>query len=186
MKIVISIIVCLFILLAYRTYVSYFPPIPKRKKKYTYALLLGCPTHDDGTLCTSQMKRCQLAIDTYKQGMYDTLIITGGAVKNQYIESESMKEEIVKHIQMPIQTETKSRNTFENFTFSKEIIQDQDVLILTSQTHARRACAIAKQFFSEYSAAWYPEHRIKHVCREIASRILYIRIEQKKKRGTYQ
>lgn len=159
---------------------QYFPPIPARKGTYDYALLLGCPCHSDGTLCTSAKKRCLLAIEQYHKHRYTTLVITGGAVKNRYIESEAMKEYILQREIIPILCETESKNTWENFSNSKKIIQDASVLILTSGTHARRACAIARNFFSTYSAAWYPEHRIKHVLREIASRVLYIRIEWKK------
>ncbi len=175
----ILLLILLFILFCIYQY--YFPRIPKKKNHYTYALLLGCPTHDDGSLCTSQIKRCTLAIDDYNKGLYDHLIITGGSVKNKYIESESMKDYILSKTVIPITCETKSRNTYENFMFSKKIIQDSDVLILTSGTHARRACAIARQFFKTYSADFYPDHKPKHVIREIVSRIIYIQIEIKKK-----
>jgi vancomycin permeability regulator SanA len=163
-------------------YRYYFPPIPRRKKTYDYALLLGCPCHDDGSMRTSQIKRCQLAIDQYNRKAYNTLVITGGAVKNQYVESKEMERYILSQINIPILCETRSTNTFENFTFSKEIIQDHSVLILTSGTHARRACAIASRFFTDYSAAWYPEHRLKHVFREILSRIVFIKIELQKRK----
>ena len=75
--------------------------------------------------------------------------------------------------------------TFENFKLSKEYIQEQDVLILTSQTHAKRACAIAKQFFSDYGCSWFKDLKMKHILREIISRIIYIKIEIQKKIGRY-
>lgn len=63
-------------------YIHLFLPLyPKRKKHYTYALLLGCPAHDDGTMSSSQIKRCDLAIKAYQQNLYDTLIISGSNVK---------------------------------------------------------------------------------------------------------
>ena len=86
---------------------------------------------------------------------------------------------------IPTILETKARNTFENFKFSKDIIQKQDVLILTSQTHAKRACAIGKQFFLDYGCAWFKDLKPKHILREIVSRILYIKIEILKKLGKY-
>ena len=72
-----------------------------------------------------------------------------------------------------------------NIKFSKDIIQKQDVLILTSQTHAKRACAIARQFFSDYGCMWFKDLKPKHIAREIVSRILYIKIEFLKKIGRY-
>lgn len=163
----------------------FFPCIPKRKKHYTYALLLGCPAHDDGTMSSSQIKRCNLAIDMYKKGLYGTLIISGSNVKNEYVEAEVMNTYIRKRVEIPTILETHARNTFENFKLSKEYIQEQDVLILTSQTHAKRACAIAKQFFSDYSCAGFKDLKLKHILREIISRIIYIKIEIQKKIGRY-
>lgn len=175
---IVSIIILVIIFLIYN---YYFPPIPKRKKKYTYALLLGCPSHDDGTMASSQIKRCNLAIEAYNKHMYDTLIISGSNVKNEYIEAIEMNTYIQKQVQIPTILETKARNTYENFKLSKKIIKENDVLILTSQTHAKRACAIAKQFFNHYSAYWYPDHKPKHIAREVVSRLVYIKIEIQKK-----
>ena len=175
---------CILIFLLY-IYIYFFPCIPKRKKHYTYALLLGCPAHDDGTMSSSQIKRCNLAIDMYKKGLYGTLIISGSNVKNEYVEAEVMNTYIRKRVEIPTILETHARNTFENFKLSKEYIQEQDVLILTSQTHAKRACAIAKQFFSDYGCAWFKDLKLKHILREIISRIIYIKIEIQKKIGRY-
>ena len=166
-------------------YIYFFPFIPKRKKHYAYALLLGCPAHDDGTMSSSQIKRCNLAIQMYEQNLYDTLIISGSNVKNEYIEAQVMHDYIQNKVNIPTILETKARNTFENFKYSKEIIQNQDVLILTSQTHAKRACAIGKQFFLDYGCAWFKDLKPKHILREIVSRILYIKIEILKKLGRY-
>lgn len=74
-------IASLCILILACIYIYFFPFIPKRKKHYTYALLLGCPAHDDGTMSSSQIKRCDLAIKAYQQNLYDTLIISGSNVK---------------------------------------------------------------------------------------------------------
>ena len=178
-------IASLCILILACIYIYFFPFIPKRKKHYTYALLLGCPAHDDGTMSSSQIKRCNLAIDMYKKGLYGTLIISGSNVKNEYVEAEVMNTYIRKRVEIPTILETHARNTFENFKLSKEYIQKQDVLILTSQTHAKRACAIARQFFSDYGCMWFKDLKPKHITREIVSRILYIKIEFLKKIGRY-
>lgn len=175
----------LILLLLVCVYIYFFPFIPRRKKHYTYALLLGCPSHDDGTMASSQIKRCNLAINMYKKGLYDTLIISGSNVKNQYVEAKVMNDYINNRIEIPTILETHARNTFENFKLSKEYIQNQDVLILTSQTHAKRACAIARHFFSDYGCAWFKDLKMKHILREIISRVIYIKIELLKKIGKY-
>lgn len=126
-----------------------------------------------------------LRLTMYKKGLYGTLIISGSNVKNEYVEAEVMNTYIRKRVEIPTILETHARNTFENFKLSKKYIQEQDVLILASQTHAKRACAIAKQFFSDYGCAWFKDLKPKHIIREIVSRILYIKIEILKKLGRY-
>lgn len=169
------------VLICILIYYHYFPAIPTRKKQYYYALLLGCPCHDDGTYATSQIQRCELAIKAYKNGLFRTLIISGGAVHNQYVESLEMKKYIDNKISMPIIIETKAKNTWENLLYTKEIIGDVPILILSSGTHIRRACAITRNFFREYSGLAYPDHKPKHIIREIISRFIYIQIEIKKR-----
>ena len=129
-------------------------------------------------MSSSQIKRCDLAIKAYQQNLYDTLIISGSNVKNEFIEAKVMHAYIQNKMDIPTILETNARNTFENFKFSKDII-------LTSQTHAKRACAIARQFFSDYGCMWFKDLKPKHITREIVSRILYIKIEFLKKIGRY-
>lgn len=170
------------ILIIFLIHHHFLPPIPKLKNQaYPYAILLGCPCHDDGTLSRSQIKRCNLAIKAYDNNKFETLIISGGAVKNKYYESKEMAKYISAHSNMNIICETKARNTFENFTYTKEITNNAPILVLTSSLHARRSCAIAKQFYREYSAYTYPDRKIKHILREIVSRFIYIKIEIQKK-----
>ncbi|MCF0106846.1 MAG: YdcF family protein [Holdemanella sp.] len=175
-------IVCIILLILVLIYIYFFPPIPKRKKKYPYALCLGCPNHNDGTLCTSQKKRSELAIKAYDQGYYDTLILSGGAVKNQYVESKEMEKYILeKRKDIPIICEMEARTTWENFQNTKKITGEVPILVITSQTHIKRACAMARSFYKEYSGIYYPDYKLKHIIREFFARLIYIRYEIAKK-----
>lgn len=151
------------------------------KKPERYALLLGCPSHNDGTLSRSQLKRCHLAMKAWDDGLYDTLIISGGAVKNQYTEARAMADYIRFFRNIPIVEEDQARNTWQNFENTRERLGDIPILVLTSSLHARRACAIAKQFFSEYSCMTYPDWKPKHILREYTSRLIYFGNEFKKR-----
>ena len=180
----VSLFLVILICILIGIYYYFLPPIPSLKKqKYPYALLLGCPSHDDGSMATSQIKRCELAIEAYQKNLFDTLVISGGAVKNQYTESKEMAKFIQQKCSMPIICETRARNTYENFKNSSRITQDVPILILTGSLHAKRSCAIAKEFYSNYSAYTYPDHKLRHIIREIASRYIYIKIELLKKAG---
>ena len=181
----VSLVIIVILFIFTWIYCYFLPPIPKIKEhKYPYALLLGCPNHDDGSMATSQIKRCDLAIEAYKKGLFKTLIISGGAVKNKYCESKEMEKYIQSKINIPTICETKARNTYENFQNTFHITQDVPLLILTGSLHAKRSCAIARQFYSDYSVYTYPDHKFRHIIREIASRYIYIKIEAQKKIGS--
>ena len=65
------------LLVAFRVYRAYIPPVQPARLHYPYALLLGCPSHDDGTMSTSQRLRCETALEAWRQGRFDTLVISG-------------------------------------------------------------------------------------------------------------
>ncbi|MDO4466117.1 MAG: YdcF family protein [Bacillota bacterium] len=157
-------------------YHHYLPPVFRNKKKtYDYGVVLGCPSHNDGSYANSQIRRCELAIKDYYKGRFKELVITGGAVKNAYVESLEMKKYIEERVDMPILCETESRNTIENMKFTKELIGDRSILILTSCTHARRACAIAREYFSDVNVDYYYYARLRHIKCEIGARFLFIK-----------
>lgn len=169
----------------YWLYRQFIPKIDPRAPHYRYALLLGCPSHEDGSLSTSQIKRCQTAIEAYRKGLFDQLIISGSNVKNKYIEAKEMEKYILDHFFIPITTETQAKNTYENLKYTKDLIGEQPLLIITSSLHAPRANAMACDFFKEHSSYTYPDRKFKHILREIISRILFIWIEIKKKLNMY-
>ena len=171
-------------LAAYKTVEHRMLPACPAKKPERYALLLGCPSHSDGTLSRSQLKRCHLAMKAWDEGLYDTLVISGGAVRNRHTEAKAMADYIRFFRNIPIVEEDQARNTWQNFEKTKDLLGDQPILVLTSSLHARRACAIARQFFSEYSVMTYPDWKPKHIAREYASRLIYFANEFRK--GTLQ
>ena len=160
----------------------YFFRIPKKPAKpIKYALLLGCPSKDDGSYSASQKKRCELAIEAYRQNKYQVLIISGGAVKNKWIEAEQMKKYIQARCDIPMILEPHAKNTYENMKFTKELIDTNSILILTSSVHASRANALARQFFKHPVLWTYKDRSWKHKWREFLSRLVYIQFEIKKK-----
>lgn len=168
---------------AFALYEWMLPPVRKAKKeKYPYALLLGCPCRKDGTPSTSQLTRTQAAIDAWKKGLYETLIISGGAVKTVTPECEQMEKLIhASEPDLPVVLEDQARNTWQNLEYAAEIAQGKPVLIITSDLHARRASAMARTFFSDYGFYTSKDRRLRHILREIVSRIVFIRIELEKK-----
>lgn len=147
-----------------------------------YALLLGCPSADNGMYTTSQILRCNLAIEAYQKGLYDVLIISGSNAANTYVEADEMADYISCRVNIPIIKERKAKNTWQNFEYTKKIIGDQPLLILTTTIHGRRAYAIAKQFFSHCGLCTIADNRLKVFLMEASSRMKYFTIERHKQR----
>lgn len=167
---------------AYAIHQHFLPKVPKATRQtYPFGLLLGCKAHDDGTPTRSQIHRCDLAVEEYEKGTYQALIISGGAVKNNYVEAEVMRDLVHKQNEtIPIVCETTARTTWENLEKTKSLIGDVPILIMTGSTHARRAAAMAAHFFSEFTVASYNDLTLKKVGQEIPSRIRYCALEIKK------
>ncbi|MDE5758668.1 MAG: YdcF family protein [Allobaculum sp.] len=166
----------------YAIHQHFLPKVPEpHRKTYPFGLLLGCKAHDDGTPTRSQIYRCDLAVDEYEKGSYQALIISGGAVKNDYVESEVMRELVHdQNEEIPVICETSARTTWENLEKTKALIGDVPILIMTGSTHARRAAAMAAHFFSEFTVASYNDWSLKKVGQEIPSRIRYCALEIQK------
>lgn len=174
-------------LLALAYYEFRLPPIrsffKRDKTRPKYALLLGCALHDDGSMGREITSRCNLALKLYEEGRFDVLIASGGSVKNKWVEAEGMERYIhSKNPQLPILLETKASNTWENFQFTKEMIGDQPLLVITGGLHARRAGAIARSFFCAPQIASFPDFTLKKAARECVSRVVFLKIELHKDR----
>ncbi|MGM9960497.1 MAG: YdcF family protein [Allobaculum sp.] len=163
-------------------YEHYLPKTRKPKDTpYEYGLVLGCAAHDDGTLSHAQIGRCQLALDEYEKGQFKTLILSGSNVKNEYVEAKVMADWIHEHNpELPMLLETNARNTWENLKFVRQMVGDVPIEIMTGQLHARRASAIAANFFTNYCVASYPDFKFKRFALEIRSRFIYCLLELKK------
>ncbi len=146
-------------------------------EKYPFGLLLGCASRNDGSPSNEQRLRAKLAAELYADHAYQTLIISGGSVKNDHNEAEAMAE-LVHEIDpsIPIILEKQARNTWENFKNVKEMTGDVPMLVITGRLHARRSNAIARSFFSCYQVASAPDFTWKKAFREAVSRMKFIRI----------
>lgn len=145
----------------------FFPKPPKRQKKgYDFALVLGCPCKEDGSLSRMQQRRMKHALTLYQQQAYRLLIVSGSSVKNEHNEAAAMLSYALQQQEIPHEAETKARNTFENFVYAKPLWEQhhcQTAIIITSPFHARRANYFAKRYFSDYCVSVYSEHdKLKH------------------------
>ncbi|MDR2962823.1 MAG: YdcF family protein [Bacteroidales bacterium] len=151
------------------------PPINARsiESPYEYAIVLGGFTDYDAAMervvFQSSSDRMWQALWLYRQGKVKKLILSGGEgriLQRGYTESESTRDFLLQ-IGIPahdIIVETRSRNTFENIKYSKQILDSLNntlpALLITSATHLPRAMACARKaglhthaFSTDYAVA---------------------------------
>jgi hypothetical protein len=90
-------------------------------------ILLGCPNNADGTPATCQTKRADMAVALKDAGYGHRFITTGAAVKNAYIEAETLKQLLLAHgiPEADIYTEPLAKHTDENIYYSTKIMEAQ-------------------------------------------------------------
>ena len=142
-------IACVIIL-----YVS-IPMSDTQQSKFDVILVLGNPAGPDGNIAPIARSRVLEGIRQYRAGVAPALLMTGGAVANQFVEAQVMRQFAVSQGIPPavVFAEGQSRNTIQNAYYSYKIMQAHNwtsALIVSSPSHLRRASLI----FSHYPLAW--------------------------------
>ncbi len=112
-------------------------------------VVLGYPADENGKPGAILKARLDKAIELYKKGIATTMILTGAAVENEFVESEVMATYCIKHGVLPsdIFKESNARNTYENARMVRDIMKEKNyeyAIVVTSSFHKMRA----EKFFS--------------------------------------
>lgn len=150
-------IIIIFILINLMIFFSFFKN-PKQKiadKSYDCGIVCGYPANDDGSPSKIMASRVEAGVYLYQQGKIKKLILSGGAVKNQYVEAKVMQEYAVTLGVLLEDTivEAKSRSTYHNLMYCKEIVAEmgfKDCLVITNSWHLRKADHYARKFKYHY------------------------------------
>jgi uncharacterized SAM-binding protein YcdF (DUF218 family) len=137
--------------------IMYFsiPMSDTQQGQFDVLLVLGNPAKSDGSIGPIAQSRVLEAIRQYRAGVAPRLLMTGGAVQNQFVEAQVMMQ-FARSQGVPasaVFAEGKARNTVQNAYYSYQIMQAHDwtsVLVVSSPTHLRRASLI----LSHYPLAW--------------------------------
>ena len=123
------------------------PAANTSQSQFDVLIVLGYPADDDGNPSPTEQARVAEAVHEYERGAAQRMIITGGAVDNQYVEADVMAR-TAKARGIPagaIVEETQARNTIENACDSMRIMRShgwQSAEVVTSPSHAPRAAMI--------------------------------------------
>jgi uncharacterized SAM-binding protein YcdF (DUF218 family) len=131
------------------------PMSDTQQRQFDVILVLGNPAKPDGSIAPIGRSRVLEAIRQYQAGVAPRLLMTGGAVQNQFVEARVMQEFALSQgvPASAIVVEGESQNTIQNAYYSYKIMQAHDwnsALVVSSPSHLRRASLI----FSHYPLAW--------------------------------
>jgi uncharacterized SAM-binding protein YcdF (DUF218 family) len=132
--------------------------------QFDVILVLGNPAKQDGSIGPLARARVLEGIRQYRAGVAPRLLMTGGAVQNQFVEAQVMMQ-FARSQGVPasaVLAEGQSRNTIQNAYYSYKIMQAHDwtsALIVSSPTHLRRASLIFRYYPIQWrmdEAPWPP------------------------------
>lgn len=126
-----------------------------QQTQFDVIMVLGSPAEDDGSIGPEAKSRVLEGIRQYRAGMAPHLLMTGGAVKNNFVESQVMRNFALSQgvSASALLAEGQSRNTIQSAYYAYQIMQAHDwtsALVVSSPTHLRRASLI----FRQYPLAW--------------------------------
>ena len=140
-------------------------------------IVLGCPAKPDGTPTPEQRERVLEGIREYQAGIAPTLIMTGGAAHNHFVEAHTMAlfAESQGVPASAIIEEGQAHDTIQNIFYSAQIMHDHhwsSAEIVSSPSHLPRAAFIAATFdtripplaftWRTHPANWPPEFTLSH------------------------
>jgi hypothetical protein len=90
-------------------------------------ILLGCPNEDSGAPAACQTARVDIAMSLYQAGLASAFITTGGAVQNQWVEAETLRDLLVAEGISPaaIFMDPLAEHTDENIYYATKIMEAQ-------------------------------------------------------------
>ncbi|MDE6952779.1 MAG: YdcF family protein [Erysipelotrichales bacterium] len=140
------------------------------------AIVCGYPANDNGTISYILQSRIDKAVELYKQQCIGYIIVSGGAVHNQYCEAEVMKEYAVKNgvPEEKIIVEAQAKSTYHNMMYANELMKQYHLktcYVITNSWHVIKARYYAKKFHLNFQmmACSKPQHMsyFKVICLHI-------------------
>lgn len=114
-------------------------------------IVCGYPTNDDGTISYILKSRIDKAIELYQKKKVEFIIVSGGAVHNQYSEALTMKEYAIQNgiDERYILLENNAKSTYHNMMYSKQIMENNKLnncYVVTNSWHRIKAKYYAEKF----------------------------------------
>lgn len=174
MKLFLSILqkLALAVLLAPMIAAIFYLTIPLGNTRATHfdtLLVLGYPALSDGSPSPEERERVAEAVRQYRAGVAPTILFTGGAAHNRFVEARVMLR-LAESMGVPrsaLLEEDYARDTLQNIEYSTSMMKArgwQSAEVITSPSHQRRASLILMHSpiginWRMQAAAWPPEEK---------------------------
>ncbi|WP_088187086.1 YdcF family protein [Desulfosporosinus sp. FKA] len=141
------VILCFFIAITV-TCLNFNKAANNSGQKRDVIIVLGYPAKKDGSISPILRERINEASKLYHEGVAGTIICTGAAVANIYIEADIMAQALIE-LGVPdycIIREKLAKGTYDNLVNSRKIMQDRKLntaVIVSSPWHLRKASSYA-------------------------------------------
>ncbi len=132
-----------------------WPQTRWKRRVYDCAVVCGYPAEADGSPSRILKTRVERAAELWKTGRVRFLILSGGAVGNEFVEAEVMKA-YAKDLGVDpevIRVECQAVSTYHNLKYASEIMKRegwQDCAVVTNRWHLRKADHYARKFGLEH------------------------------------
>ena len=141
-------------------------------------LVMGAAQYD-GVPSPVFARRLDKALELYRAGCAPRILVTGGNKPgDRFTEGEAGVRYLGEHgvPEHALLSETESRSSFQNLSFSRPLIAGDRLLIVTDDLHAPRTKLLAKHLGLEAEVATVPTHgpRLSYRLREVAGVTAYL------------
>ena len=141
-------------------------------------LVLGALVRPDGSLSTALEERVATAVSLYKQGLANTVFLTGDGAKEGYNEPEQMKRYCIEHgvPEEAIVTDPYGLSTIESMERAASEFHFHSVLIVTQTYHQYRSVWLAGKMGLSAQGVSCDAHYLPplNYLREIAARVFAV------------
>lgn len=125
---------------------------------YDCAVVCGCSADENGRPTDTMKSRVDKAVELWKSQKVGYLVLSGGAVYNDFIEAEVMKQYAMDQgvPEAYILEEKKAVSTYHNLQYAAEVMRNcgfADCVVVTSGWHLRKADHYARRAKVRYVMA---------------------------------
>ena len=138
-------------------------------------LVLGALVRADGSLSDALSDRVETAVELYRQGLSDVILLSGDGVSENYNEPEAMKQVCLDRgiPETALVLDPQGLSTYESMERASDVYGFRSVIIVTQKYHQYRSVCFAEHVGMDATGVCCDRHVLKsrNYIREIPARV---------------